>query len=201
MGSTTTLPLGEPAHECERVAGNLSYVDNTPLDGSPQRGAHCGPREPIHASVLVGQCSAHPRLHVAHVPLEPPSPGPAHPAHLPDRPAQPVHAIPHVLHAVPHRRMVSSLHAFGAGQLSHKRRGGPGSGQAHGQRSVSQLTRALLDVLGVHGEGLHADRRIARGAAVGLDEIHWARPRWGSPGEGLDRGFGRVGRSSYERKK
>ncbi|KAF7836372.1 putative serine/threonine protein kinase IRE isoform X2 [Senna tora] len=155
--------------ERESITSDLSHTNHP----GPNRALHLliqhFPGEPIAASALIRDRRAHPRLHIAYMPREILA---LHPAQLQllNRTAQPVHAISHLLQAIPQSLILPPLQTSELVELRHERprRHRRVEGEAEG--GLDQLVRVPADRGGVDGEGFDADGGVFGGAARGSDE-------------------------------
>ncbi|KAL4575940.1 hypothetical protein LXL04_012027 [Taraxacum kok-saghyz] len=110
--------------------------------------------EPIHASVLIGKCRAHPCLNITHMPDEILTRDPVTVLELFDGLADTVQTITHLLQAVSDGGFLTGFQTFESLELVEVRLSGLRSLQAHRQRRTGELRWAALDGFGEGGEGL-----------------------------------------------
>lgn len=156
--------------ERERVARHLLHAGRAPAHVL----FHSAGRqvlESVRTRVLVRERGAHPRLHVAHLPLE------LLPAlQLPELRQRLLHLVDGVAEgggAVAERRRRPGVGGAGraVGEEGHVGGGAAGAAEADGDGDDGELARALLDRVGVARQGGVAASRIERGAAARTDEI------------------------------
>lgn len=184
----------------ESVAGDLSDMYDPRPYGGPDAAVELLAGEAVHAGVLVGEGGADPRLHVADVPHELlPRLAPPNLLHLLHRLAQPVHRVPDLVQAVLDGRHLPLPQPPELGGPRHEALGGPRPGHADGQSRLGQLPMALPDLVGVGGQGLHAQGGVLGRAALGFDEVGGRRRGFGAGFGGSGGGEGtREGREEED---
>lgn len=121
--------------------------------------------ESVRAGLLVGECGAHPRLHVAHLEEEGSGAlaGGANLPHLLQRPADFVHGVAQVREAVVHRHRRARAARAIVGvtrEVGDVGRHAVGLGEADADGHARQLAGVLLHRIGVAGEGGEAHVRV-----------------------------------------